>query len=171
MELSQRSGEHMIVMSVQVTQSIQQHAPKVFVGTQYWHPMEQYMHPIILFSILAAWPKIALRDRFKLFCLALPFLFFIELVDIPLRTVSRCQQSLAASSSPEGAATPVFFLYWVHFLDGGGREFLSVLAACLTAGCFFLLRALQRPEPDPKDLCPCGSGKKYKRCCMKYQKT
>ncbi|MCD6352679.1 MAG: SEC-C domain-containing protein [Proteobacteria bacterium] len=22
-------------------------------------------------------------------------------------------------------------------------------------------------DPGPNDLCPCGSGKKYKRCCMK----
>ena len=56
-----------------------------------WPPMSMYIHPIIIFSLLAAWPRIAFKDRLKLFGIALPLLFVVTMIDVPLLKLSRCE--------------------------------------------------------------------------------
>ena len=167
-EFEKHLGEHTIAMKVRVTRNNRQGYPMSFVRTQGWHPMHQYLHAILLVSILAAWPRISLKNRLKIFCLALPLLVLIEMVDIPLRVVSRCLETFA-NFSRNPSASSALASYWVDFMDSGGRQFLPLVAACLAVGVFNLGRIMRMPTPQPKDLCPCGSGKRYKRCCMVRQ--
>jgi hypothetical protein len=142
--------------------------------------INQYLHPIIIFAILAAWPGIAWRDRFRVFLLVLPLLFLIELIDIPLLLAIRCEEVIQAELYQDPMAGKSLGSYWAAFLHTGGRAALSILAAGLALGCLYLLRLRRersasggtssRIEPlrtkvGRNDPCPCGSGKKYKNCC------
>ena len=143
--------------------------------------INQYLHPIIILSILAAWPGIAFRDRFKVFLLALPFLLLVEMVDIPILLATRCDELMRAKLLEDPEAGRSLGSYWVAFMHTGGRAALSILAIGLAFGCFYLGRlwrdqktgksatALKtepsRAKAGRNDPCPCGSGKKYKNCC------
>jgi len=142
--------------------------------------INQYLHPILIFSILAAWPGIMLRDRFKVFLLMLPFLLIVEMLDIPILLATRSNEIMRANLLHDSLADKRFGSYWVAFLHTGGRAALSVTAAGLALGCFYLGRFRRTPtthaaipakvEPAPSKLgrnapCPCGSGRKFKNCC------
>jgi len=144
--------------------------------------IDQYLHPIIILSILAAWPGIALRDRFKVFLLALPFLLVVEMVDIPILLATRCDELMRAKLLQDPEAGRSLGSYWVSFMHTGGRSALSILAIGLAFGCFYLGRFLRdqktgtsaaaavKTEPSRAKVgrnepCPCGSGKKFKNCC------
>jgi hypothetical protein len=141
--------------------------------------INQYLHPILIFAILAAWPGILLRDRFKVFLLTLPFLVIVEMLDIPVLLATRSNEAMRANLLHDPLANKTFGSFWAAFLHTGGRAALSVAAAGLGFGCFFLgrIRSERAPsatsakaEPAPSKLgrndpCPCGSGRKYKTCC------
>jgi hypothetical protein len=131
-----------------------------------WPPMNMYIYPIIIFTFLSAWPGIILKDRVKLFAISFPLLLIVEMIDIPLLTLSRCETLAHALISEDGALPPLTNSYWLSFLSNGGREFLSILTAILSLAIFFLLKVKGIPKPQRNAPCPCGSGKKYKKCCM-----
>lgn len=132
----------------------------------------QYLHPILLFSVIAAFPVSRIRLRIKLVVLALPFLAIVEILDVPLLLAFRCQESLNMRLSHEG-----FYLgsFWIDFLHTGGRHALSLLASCGALGAFGFFNSISggakvdrgRQRVGRNDPCPCGSGKKYKVCCLK----
>jgi len=142
--------------------------------------INQYLHPIIIFSILLAWPALVWRDRIMLWLLVLPFLIILEMVDIPIVLATRCVEAMQASLLNDPSAGKSLGSYWVAFLHTGGRAALSVMAAGLALGCFYLIRSrrglhtvagqdpkseLQPAKTGRNAPCPCGSGKKYKNCC------
>jgi hypothetical protein len=172
MRLEDFQGHQMVSMVIKVSGAVSDRPKPSKTITIHWPPINLYIHAIIIFSMLAAWPGITFRDRLKLLAIGVPFLILVEILDVPLLTVSRCKvhaQSLVSQGSPTAA-----FLheYWLKFLNSGGREFLSILGGFLAVGAFYLLRFRgaaqfsERKEPGRNDPCPCGSGKKYKRCCM-----
>jgi hypothetical protein len=124
-------------------------------------------------------PGILLRDRFKLFLITLPFLVFVEMLDIPVLPATRCNEVMRANLLHDSLAGKRFGSYWAAFLHTGGRAALSVVAADLGLGCFYLGRsrrkaaagaAAAKVNPVPakigrNDPCPCGGGRKYKNCC------
>jgi hypothetical protein len=141
--------------------------------------INQYLHPILVFSILAAWPGILLRDRFKVLLFTLPFLVIVEMLDIPILLSTRSDEAMRANLLKDSLADKSFGSYWAAFLHTGGRAALSITAAGLGFGCFYLVRfwprrttasASTKAEPmtakvGRNDPCPCGSGRKYKNCC------
>jgi len=142
--------------------------------------INQYLHPIIILSVLFAWPGLAWRDRFKVFLLVLPFLLVVEMVDIPILLGVRIMETVQANLLQDPNAGKSLGSYWAAFLHTGGRAALSILAVGLALASFYLLRARQQQRAaagqSPKaeshrakigrnDPCPCGSGKKYKICC------
>jgi hypothetical protein len=142
--------------------------------------INEYLHPILIFAILAAWPGIVLRDRFKVLLLMLPFLLIVEMLDIPILLATRCDEVMRANLLQDPMAGKTLGSYWAAFLHTGGRAALSIMAAALGFGCFYLGRSWSRratvaatpgkPEAPPakvgrNDPCPCGSGRKYKNCC------
>jgi hypothetical protein len=128
--------------------------------------VNQYLHPVIIFSVLLAWPGITLRERFWAFLTALPFLVLVEALDIPLVIISQCLGKLK-EASPDLSPDHAFPIYWANLLNVGGRYALSILAACMALASLRICQILTMPMPSPKDLCPCGSGKQYRRCCMR----
>ena len=142
--------------------------------------INEYLHPILIFAILAAWPGIVWRDRFKVFLLTLPFLLLVEMVDIPVLLATRCDEVMRANLLQDPLAGKTFGSYWAAFLHTGGRAALSIMAAALGIGCFYLARSWRgqaavtdipaKVEPALAKIgrnapCPCGSGRKYKNCC------
>jgi len=171
MKLEDFQGQQMVSMVIKVSGAVSDRPELSKTITIHWPPINLYIHAIIIFSMLAAWPGITFRDRVKLLAIGVPFLILVEMLDVPLLTVSRCKlhaQSLVSQVSPTAA-----FLheYWLKFLNSGGREFLSILGGFLAVGAFYLLRLRsaaqfsESREPGRNDPCPCGSGKKYKKCC------
>jgi hypothetical protein len=131
-----------------------------------WPPMNLYLHPIIIFTMLFAWPRITRRDRVKLFAMSVPLLLILEMIDMPLVALSRGEAYTQALLAAEGVSPPLIHAYWLSFLSNGGREFLSVCTALLAIAMLYLLKTRDLPEPERNAPCPCGSGKKYKNCCM-----
>lgn len=137
-------------------------APPMFLR---WPPMNLYIHPIIVFTILSAWPGIILKERMKLFAISLPILLIVEMLDMPLIALTRISAHAHHLLSGTGTPPALTQSYWLSFLSNGGREFLSICAALLSLAGFYLLKLRGVAEPDRNAPCPCGSGKKYKRCC------
>jgi len=165
-DLVEFQGQEMVSLVVEITKSVPNSPEHTWVERFRWPPINSYVHAIILFSLLAAWPKIALKDRLRVFLMGLPVLFVIETIDIPLLTVIRCEAHAYAKLVGESAAQSGRYSYWLKFLNSGGREFLSILGALCTLAIFHLMRARKIPEVGRNDPCPCGSGKKYKNCCL-----
>jgi hypothetical protein len=181
LEPASRGGEQMIVMRIEATPVLGAAQRTGIDGTLLevpeaigrfdleipFKPHNMYLHPILLLSVLAAWPGVVPRDRLKLFLAALPFLVVLEMVDVPLRIIGSCRHALACSASAALSPGRVPVSAWVHFMDSGGRQVLPVFAAFLCVGCLHIGRFLRVPTPGLKDPCICGSGTAYKRCCMR----
>ena len=59
-------------------------------------------------------------------------------------------------------------LFWNYFLNNGGRQFLSLLVVIVSVAPFHLsIPYITKSSISRNDPCPCGSGKKYKDCCLK----
>jgi hypothetical protein len=164
-------GQDMIFMQVKTAEIIPLGSKQLPVGypiVPKTHVVNQYTHPVIIFSILLAWPWVTLRERLRMLGFAVPLLFLLELIDVPLVLVANCQQHIN-SLYPNPAMAPALPLnYWRDFLMNGGRAVLSILFACLAVAGHYLLRAFRMVEPDRNAPCVCGSGKRYKQCCMPH---
>ncbi len=178
-------GQAMIALEARLTENLVLPDRKVLhtIGHPYTArtiAINQYLHPIIILSVLFAWPGLAWRDRFKVFLLVLPFLLVVEMVDIPILLGVRIMETVQANLFQDPNAGRSLGSYWAAFLHTGGRAALSILAIGLALASFYLLRtrqqqratAAQSPKAESRraktgrnDPCPCGSGKKYKSCC------
>jgi hypothetical protein len=185
LEAETYEGQKMISLSVRLTENIILPDGTVLHSkdrpyTSKTIAVNEYLHPIIILSILAAWPGITLRDRFKVFLYLLPFLVIVEMLDIPFVLATRSEESVRAGLLRDPEAGKSLASYWVAFLHTGGRAALSILAIGLAFVCFYLGRfwRSRTPESMPtgtalraqvkvgrNEPCPCGSGKKYKNCC------
>lgn len=122
-----------------------------------------YIQPIIIFSLLFSWPGLSLREKLKAALIAVPFLIATASIDIPPFFVSRIEMSF-----PVGSLSEQIRIMLLNFFSNGGRQFLALLVALVIIGLIRIMRTSTAiSDLDPNDLCPCGSGKKYKRCCMK----
>ena len=130
-----------------------------------------YVAPIIVFTLLLAWPSLAAIDTAKAFLIAVPLILLIEAIDIPVFIVTLLENDIKSTigdeyiiSSFSGNAR----IFINHVLNNGGRQFLALLAFTLSIAPFYM--ASRKPADSPvgkNDPCPCGSGRKYKHCCMK----
>jgi hypothetical protein len=164
-------GQDMISMQVKTAEVIPLGAKELPVGyplVPKTHAVNQYMHPVIIFSILLGWPAISWRGRLMMLAFAVPLLILLECIDIPLVLVANCQHHIG-SLYPDAASAPIPPLtYWREFLMNGGRAVLCIFLASLAVAGYYLLKAFQLVEPDRNAPCICGSGKKYKQCCMPH---
>lgn len=150
-----------------ITMVVQLTDPRIKRGMFFgWPPMNLYIYPIIIFTILSAWPRISLVDRAKLFALSLPLLVILEMIDMPLVVISRATEQIRALLAGNEVSPSLSHTYWLSFLSNGGREFLAISTALLLVALLHLSRVGKIPEPERNAPCPCGSGKKYKKCCM-----
>jgi len=126
-----------------------------------------YISPIFIFSLLLAWPGLSIKERLKAFLVALPLLIVAQLIDIPIHLINRMEEPWPVDS-PGGQIRQ----FWVYLLNNGGRQFLAFLVvfisiAAVRIGFRFRSHSTIMSEVGRNDPCPCGSGKKYKRCCGK----
>lgn len=129
--------------------------------------------PIIVFSLVLAWPGISLVNRLQTFLISLPLIAFIHAIDLPMIFIANIE-SVHSTNALGNAIRSV----WSHILNNGGRQFLALLIFLISIAPVYLKTDYGRqPATAPKngeqavvprrnDACPCGSGKKYKNCCL-----
>lgn len=133
---------------------------EVRAGIQGW---VMYTAPIIIFSILLAWPGLTTRTRAKAFLIAFILLILSQLIDIPIHCINRIEAPWPSNSGLSEARK-----FWAYVLSNGGRQFMAFFIAL-----FSVLSAKWAPPSWPDSPigrnapCPCGSGKKFKKCCGK----
>lgn len=96
-------------------------------------------HPVLMFSLLLAWPRVPALRRFALCCLALPFLLLVECLDVPVVLGGNVLASMAEQVAPALLARSLL-VHWIDFLGGGGRIVISLLAA---GGALLLFRFIE----------------------------
>jgi hypothetical protein len=119
--------------------------------------------PIIIFSLILAWPGLALRKRFKAILLAIPLMFIFSALDYPIMFIADIESAFSDAPLMNDIR-----LLWKHLLNNGGRQFLALMI-CLLSIFWVTRNPEQRIAVDKvgrNDPCPCGSGKKYKNCCL-----
>jgi len=88
-------------------------------------------HALLMLSLLAAWPVRHFSGRLLLLVSAVPFLLLMEMLDTPLMLLGAIDDLILANVAPDASS---FLIYWMHFLDGGGRLALSIAAALAAVG-------------------------------------
>jgi hypothetical protein len=125
-------------------------------------PSALYIYPIILFTLQLAWPGLRKRDRLIAIITGLPFLFLIEMIDIPLTLINKLEHKLVIDSVGQK-----FRLFIIYFFNNGGRQFAALLVVLITIGIVRLKGIpVIKLDAHRNSPCPCGSGKKFKKCCM-----
>ncbi len=97
-------------------------------------------HPILIFSLLLAWPGISAWRRIGLCICALPFLLLAECVDVPVVLGGNVLAAVVGQLAPETVSQSLT-VQWIDFLGGGGRIVISLLAAAAALFAFRLIEA------------------------------
>jgi len=122
-----------------------------------------YIPPVIVFSLLLAWPGLSVRERLKVFLVSIPLLIATELIDIPVQIINRIEAPWPVQGL--GGHMRVF---WTNFINNGGRQFLAVVVFLISFASVRLIFPSRVKAPVGRnEPCPCGSGKKFKKCCGK----
>ena len=128
-----------------------------------------YVMPLITFSLLFAWPFLSVYKKLAAVIISLPFLLFFELFDISLFVIGNIETKSRSIIHVAGTDTLLYHIstFCVSFLGNGGRQFIAILVFLLAIAPFHLkARALPLGGTvRGNDPCPCGSGKKFKKCC------
>ena len=121
-----------------------------------------YIQPIIIFSLLLSWPALSFRERGRGLLTAMPLMIATASIDIPVFFISRIERGFPVSS-----LSGQIRLMMDNFNSNGGRQFLALLVVLVTVGLIQMTKTPRvSPDTGPNNPCPCGSGKKYKHCCM-----
>lgn len=92
-------------------------------------------HPVVIFSLLLAWPGIEAWRRVGLGIAALPVLLVVECADVPVVLGGNVRAAVLEQFAPQLVNSSVM-VQWIDFLGGGGRIVISLLAAA-AALCVF----------------------------------
>lgn len=113
--------------------------------------LHAWAHPILLFSLLAAWPGIPYAHKPMLLLAGVPWVLLAELMDIPLILWGAVEDILYWQADPAMNNPPLGPIVQ-HALDGGGRYGITILFALFAVSlhqaimaraptCFTALRA------------------------------
>lgn len=94
-----------------------------------------WVHPVLIFSLMAAWPGIAWQRKPLLLLSAVPFIVLAEMLDIPLLLWGALEDMLYWQADPVRVAESLGSRAQ-HFLDGGGRYAVSIVLALLALVLF-----------------------------------
>lgn len=89
-----------------------------------------WVHPVLMLSLLTAWPGIAWRRKPLLLLLSLPFVLLAEMLDVPIMLWGALEDLIYFQLDPARVMESMGSRAQ-HFLDGGGRYALSILLALL----------------------------------------
>jgi hypothetical protein len=120
--------------------------------------------PLIFYPLLFSWPGLPYGYRLKAAALALPALLILIPIDISLAFLIEIEKRFM---EPTFKSTLVYYV--AQGFSFGGRQFLGILLFAAALAPRFLKKPVYvDAQPlERNDLCPCGSGKKYKNCCMR----
>ena len=131
--LQDHRGESMIALSLKLVHYLVVAGHMIFPGghisssTLAGHTLQ---NAVMMLSLVAAWPATLMR-RFMTLLAAAPILLLVEMLDTPLMLAGSINDLILANVAPDAGA---FTVYWMHFLDGGGRLALSIAGALLAVG-------------------------------------
>ena len=89
-------------------------------------------HPLLMLSLVIAWPASTLKQRLGYVACALPFLLLVELLDTPLVLLGSAQDVIIANVAP---GTGSLTVDWMNFMNGGGRLALSLAGGVAAISC------------------------------------
>ncbi len=118
---------------------------------------------VIVFSLILAWPGLAFKRRIYASLISIPMLIIHSCLDYPVIFITNIESVYSSHSIVLNYIREI----WNHSLNNGGRQFLSVL---IFLAALFITSPRGNAAANKKigrnALCPCGSGKKYKHCCL-----
>jgi hypothetical protein len=122
-----------------------------------------YSIPLIFFPLLFAWPGLTPRYRLKAAIIILPVIFLLAMIDASSTLIYLMEKKFHDDT--------LGYEVRYHFsrvMSRGGRQFLGLLLFGAAVAPFYLKKPATAigPAPGRNAPCPCGSGKKYKNCCM-----
>ncbi len=127
--------------------------------------------PIIIFSLLIAWPGLSVKCKLKAAVISIPFIIAIEFIDIPFSIIYFIENNYKGIIGEDITVYSIpgrIRLFWNSFLINGGRQFLGLLVFIVSIAPFHLKNFYSvQTGITRNDPCTCGSGKKYKNCCLK----
>ena len=120
--------------------------------------------PIIIFSLILAWPALSIRQSLKAILFSIPLIVVIACIDYPLIFIAEIESVYSG-----GTLMDSIRLLWKHLLNNGGRQFLALIAFLISIAPIYITKPsfITNNKVGRNDQCPCGSGKKYKHCCLK----
>lgn len=122
--------------------------------------------PIIIFSLILAWPGLAIGKRMKALLIAVPLTILLAMLDYPIIFIADIESVFTDAPLQNSMR-----LVWKHLMNNGGRQFLGLLISLIAVGLATMDSPKQvtvNPEKVGRnDPCPCGSGKKFKNCCLR----
>ena len=100
------------------------------LSTPQGYPLQ---HPLIIFSILLAWPYICGFKKLLLLLISVPFLLLVSAIDIPFVLLGSGYDLIYSTLEPQLIKSS-WYIGYMDFLNGGGRIALSIAAAILCIG-------------------------------------
>lgn len=88
--------------------------------------------PIIVFSLIFAWPGISPGNRIQTFLLSLPLIVMVNALDLPMIFIAIIE-SVHSTSAIGNAVLSV----WSHILNGG-RQFLAIVAFLISIAPIYI---------------------------------
>jgi hypothetical protein len=98
-------------------------------------------HPLLMLSLLAAWPAQHFSQRMVRLLISLPILLLLEMLDVPLVLLGSIEDVILANIAN---STSSLLVVWMNFMNGGGRLALSIVAALAAIGGERILLKIQR---------------------------
>ncbi len=98
-----------------------------------------YIHPIIIFSLILAWPTLSIKNKLVSVMISVPLLIAIELIDIPIHLIYKLQESYNIDSLSFHIQIPWYHKYWFNLLNTGGRQFLALLVFIISIAPHYLI--------------------------------
>lgn len=128
------------------------------------------IHFLLLFSLLSVWPGLLPKERIRLFLILIPVLVFLTSFDAAFTLRGRIEGYYNALVSGEAISTDHYSAetgFADHMLIKGGRHITSL--AVFFVSLYLVRKKSKLPVigVERNSSCPCGSGRKYKKCCMK----
>ncbi len=90
-------------------------------------------HIIIVVAAILVWPELIMRERALRLLIAIPFIFLLEVIDIPFAIAGAVQDVVSFNLSPDYANNKPWLVRWLLLLDGGGRLMLSITVPIIVA--------------------------------------
>ena len=108
-----------------------------------------YVMPLIIFSLLFAWPFLSVYKKLAAVLISLPFLLFAELFDISLFVIGNIEAQIRSIIYVTGTDTLSYHIstFCASFLSNGGRQFIAILVFLLAIAPFHLKARASRNRP------------------------